>query len=197
VASERSTICAAIAVIALSLAAGLDAAAEPVTTRAGQHENFGRIVFDWPAEVAFEGLAKYVAAAEIASDGRSLSFALTRPFDLRAFTVEKKAVVVDLMELAPAAGGTAPVEVRVGEHPDFTRIVFDWLRLVDYSVRREDDEARIIFARPETVDLSELQGNLPRLIRSARVSREDESSIVSLGLPPDARLGRAHRRTLA
>jgi tetratricopeptide (TPR) repeat protein len=213
VASERSTICAAIAVITLSLVAGLDAAAEPVTTRAGQHENFGRIVFDWSAEVAFEAkiadgtlrisfarnletdlgavrkrLAKYVAAAEIASDGRSLSFALTRPFDLRAFTVEKKAVVVDLMELAPAAGGTGPVEVRVGEHPDFTRIVFDWLRLVDYSVRREDDQARIIFARPEVVDLSELQGNLPRLIRSARVSREDESSIVSLGLPPDARL---------
>ena len=51
---RRLAKAAACAFVAALLAQGAGAAAEPVATRAGMHEDFGRIVFDWPAEVGFE-----------------------------------------------------------------------------------------------------------------------------------------------
>ena len=55
--------------------------------------------------------------------------------------------------LAQDSGGTG-VRVRVGEHPGFSRMVFDWPTQVHYRVERSGSRAKIIFDRPAKLDLS-------------------------------------------
>ncbi len=201
------------AAIVLALAAGAAHAAESVTTRAALHDGFGRIVFDWGEEVEFEAgieddvlrvrfprameadldlvrrrLAPYVESAELSSDGRTASFPLNRPMQLRAFQY-RNAVVLDLVETAPAAGGeAAPALARTGEHPGFSRVVFDWKRFVDYSVDREGDRVTVTFSDSGPLDLSRLAARLPRLVRSAEGASDGARTVVVLGVPADSRV---------
>ncbi|WP_422367582.1 hypothetical protein [Pelagibius sp.] len=115
-------------------------AAETVSLRGGLHPDYGRIVFDWPREVAYEaamegnsltinfdeeasfageviesGLRGYASAPQLSEDGRSLSFVLNGEFDLNHFRSGPK-VVLDLRvrEAQPAA---AKAEAPQAEKP--------------------------------------------------------------------------------
>lgn len=54
------------------------------------------------------------------------------------------------------------VKLRIGEHPTFTRLVFDWTVRFDSKFIREDDLVKVIFNHPVRLDLSELRSHLPK-----------------------------------
>ena len=98
----------------------------PIVTRAGAHDDFGRIVFDWPRAVAYGArieektltvmfdrhlrttfqeiprtLGAYVTAVDLGPDGHSVVAALTGDYRLRTFTLDSHSpgvrIVVDLL----------------------------------------------------------------------------------------------------
>ena len=98
----------------------------PIVTRAGAHDDFGRIVFDWPRAVAYGArieektltvmfdrhlrttfqeiprtLGAYVTAVDLGPDGHSVVAALTGDYRLRTFTLGSHSpgvrIVVDLL----------------------------------------------------------------------------------------------------
>src|SRR3546814_16775590 len=58
---------------------------------------------------------------------------------------------------ASAPTATAPVRARAGEHPTYTRLVFDWLERVEYALATEGRGATLRFARRSEEHTSELQ----------------------------------------
>jgi hypothetical protein len=78
------------------------------------------------------------------------------------------------------------VVVRTGEHPGYSRIVFDWLETVEYQVRREDGHVIVAFDRQATFDLSRLRP--VRWIGSIVPEDPREASLVRLGVDEAARL---------
>ena len=121
------------------------AAAEPVVTRAGAHDDFGRIVFDWPRAVAYGArieektltvmfdrhlrttfqeiprtLGAYVTAVDLGPDGHSVVAALTGDYRLRTFILGSHSpgvrIVVDLLAGAePVAQGEVAPMAMDGE----------------------------------------------------------------------------------
>ena len=108
--------------------------AEPVVTRAWAHDDFGRIVFDWPRAVGYDAriegktltvmfdhqlkttfwqirryLGAYITDVDLAPDGRRVTASLTDDYRLRTFTLSSESgvakVVVDML----ADGGAGPV----------------------------------------------------------------------------------------
>lgn len=110
---------------------------DAVSVRGGLHEDYGRIVFDWPRPVDYtariedgrlvitfgeaaefqgrvmrDGLAGYAAAPQASDGGRTLTLPLSAGHGLKHFRLDNK-VVVDLQkatEAAPKAAETAPAD---------------------------------------------------------------------------------------
>ncbi|MFD1696650.1 tetratricopeptide repeat protein [Roseibium aestuarii] len=53
------------------------------------------------------------------------------------------------------------VDLHIGTHPTFTRLVFDWSIAFDTAFVREDDLVRVSFNHPAQLDISELRAHLP------------------------------------
>ncbi|MTI45246.1 hypothetical protein E1178_16690 [Roseibium hamelinense] len=53
------------------------------------------------------------------------------------------------------------VTLRIGEHPTFTRLVFDWSIRFDTAFVREDDIIKVTFNHPAQLDISRMRANLP------------------------------------
>lgn len=114
--------------LALALASGFaaGAAAEPVPVRAGVHEGYGRLVFNWPTPVPYRAsadglqlvvtfgrpietefdvvlrrLGKYLSAARTEADGRTVTLGLRGPHAIRDFS-QGAAVVVDILDASVA-----------------------------------------------------------------------------------------------
>lgn len=156
---------------------------ETVAVRGWSHPDFGRLVFDWPSRVgysaridgkrltvrfdkpisarfepALRNLGGYVTDGDIAADGRSAGFTLAGNFALRSFRSENSVV----LDLRPKAESATVVGVRVGEHPNYTRLVFDWNSPVDYRAAMDGDRFRLRFNKPAQIDLASLVRDLPR-----------------------------------
>ena len=122
------------------------AAAEPVVTRAGAHDDFGRIVFDWPRAVAYGArikkktltvmfdrhltttfqeiprtLGAYITAVDLGPDGHSVVAALTGDYRLRTFILGSHSpgvrIVVDLL------AGAEPMAMDDGAATQFAQLV--------------------------------------------------------------------------
>jgi hypothetical protein len=175
-------------------------AAEPVTVRGGLHEGYGRIVFDWPREVAYEariesgrlvvsfaeaaafggpvlrdGLQGYAAAAQPSEDGRSLALPLSGGYEVKHFRLGTK-VVVDLQQM-PSPG--APQTAAAGE---------ETLPRVRVRGGRHDGYSRLVFDWEEPVGevLEEASGQA-RLIFD-RPAVFDTSAVDTARLPQIAAL---------
>ncbi|POF28204.1 tetratricopeptide repeat protein [Roseibium marinum] len=54
------------------------------------------------------------------------------------------------------------VALHVGEHPTFTRLVFDWSIRFDTAFVRENDIIKVTFNHPAQLDISHLRAHLPQ-----------------------------------
>jgi hypothetical protein len=91
---------------------------------------------------------------------------------------------------AAEAGQDPPpaVRVRVGEHPDFERLVFDWSAPVGFTSAQDGQSAEVIFDDVARLDVSRLQANPPTLLRRFADRRADGQTRVSLSVVPGTRL---------
>jgi len=87
----------------------------------------------------------------------------------------------------PAPPANPVVRVRIGEHTGYSRIVFDWPRLVDYQVTDAGGTVTLRFAGPARIDVGALAGGRgPRGVRLLGSTQEGGATIVRLGLPAGA-----------
>ncbi|MBO6827314.1 MAG: hypothetical protein JJ879_14000, partial [Sneathiella sp.] len=193
---------------ALVLQAPFAFAADKVDVRAGEHPKYGRIVLDWgktvPYKAVLEGgylvvnfdqpfeadialvpriLDGYVSSATLSDDQKTVRFALKGDFDLKQAKYGT-ALSFDLLKKntsgaqSKVTGPTVPV--RVGEHEDYTRIVFDWPAKTDYSVSGNGQEHSVSFGRSGNMQLAPLQRNLPRWVSAITQTASDGQSKVDL-----------------
>ncbi len=132
-------------------------------------------------------LPEYVSGASLSEDGKTLTVALKGAFGLRTST-SNTSIVVDLLQ-DPAnpgakaeAAATPPepekVRVRFGEHPNFTRVVFDWTRNVDYKVEKTGSTVGVRFDSDARFDLSRLANGEFPLVNTASSRSENGRAIV-------------------
>lgn len=203
-------------------------AAEEVRVRGGVHPEFGRIVFDWPVAVPFEArregnllvvafeqaadydlsavqraLFRYIGAGEVTAEGRQVRFPLKNAYDVKAARIDGK-VVVDLYvpsaaDNASDAAAAAPrIPVRTGEHPGFSRVVFDWQSPVAARLEEAEGQARILFDQTAQFDLARAQRDLPRGITGLNVEASAQGSQVAIRAPAGSsyRLFRSGNKTV-
>ncbi len=67
------------------------------------------------------------------------------------------------LEQAALESGVLPaVDLRVGEHPTFSRLVFQWTVPFDSQFVREGDVVKVSFNHPVDLDISDLKVHLPQ-----------------------------------
>lgn len=100
---------------------------------------------------------------------------------LAAFVILAAPATVRAQE-APAVG------VRYGDHPGYSRLVFDWRRPVDYRVENGGPQATIRFTQPASFDFAALQKKPPRLIQAASARTDGNGVAVVLQIADHARV---------
>jgi tetratricopeptide (TPR) repeat protein len=100
--------------------------------------------------------------------------------------VEKPSAEKDAPASAPAAGPL--LAVRVGDHPGFGRLVFDWPRNVDYDVAQDGDKLNVKFAAPARIDVDALTPKLPKTVLSLAAQSSDAGLAVAMTVPEGARM---------
>jgi hypothetical protein len=92
---------------------------------------------------------------------------------------------------AEAAAGPADgtvVPVRAGEHPGFSRLVFDWTAPVPYELSRAGDVVTLRFAAAGRLDLAPALALRPLRVRAAETAVWERGVAVRITLPPGAGL---------
>ena len=161
------------------------ALADTVTIKASQQKDYGRLTFRWPQPVghqatrqgdlllvtfsrpiqadlrpALRGLGAYVASIEPAPNEATVAFRIKGDFTVRSFD-SGTSVVVDIVGTAGAAAqpqvtnGPA-VAVRVGAHPKYSRVVFDWPAKTKFALNRSGDTATLTFDTAASIDMAGL-----------------------------------------
>jgi tetratricopeptide (TPR) repeat protein len=85
----------------------------------------------------------------------------------------------------PSPAGVA-VRLRAGEHPTYTRLVFDWPERVDYTLNTEGRQASLRFARPAAIDLGRLAQFPPRHVTGLAAGSDTGATTVSFAVPEGA-----------
>jgi len=219
---------------------GARAAADTITTRAGVHPEYGRIVFDWDRAVDFTAtvrdgklvvqfdrtvetsladailrLRDYVSSGRIEGDGRTVTFALKDDFDIRSFQSNQTKIVVDIVgpgrsanpaassvvrqtantarssqagqvQIAQSSGPRVPV--RTGDHNEYSRLVFDWTKRVEYQIDRTGSQAVIRFPEPAQIDASAAQRRMPRNITGIVSGPSGNGIQISLAIPENSQI---------
>ena len=195
--------------------------------RGALHEGYGRLVIDWDAPVNFSAdvvnnelllrfdrpvsgdfhpvlrpLGKYLQNVVVSADGKTASFRLARPIQVKASVGNNNAVVVDLLDDAgtsaavatpaapttPATGEPPEVDLRSGDHGTFVRLVFEWPAAVTYKVESKAGKAQIVFGKPARIDLIGARASLPPDITLQSAEVTGKSTVVDLSIPDNARL---------
>lgn len=199
-----------IAFAALAIASA--AYGEDVGVRGWSHTKFGRLVFDWPTPVtytarisgrrllvsfnkpietqfapALQNLKAYIREVSLSRDGRTARFSLLSDFTLRSFKNDN-AIVLDLRRSPKARARQAPLGVRVGEHPNYTRLVFDWNGAVDYEAALSDGRLRLQFDKPATIALAALNRQLPQGFNGVSAANSEKGLEFNVAVPGTSRL---------
>ncbi len=196
----------------------------PVSIRAGEHADFGRLVFDWQGAegdrvgylariedgelvVSFDRrfeadmsvvprvLDGYVSGMQRGSDGKSVRFRLKGRYRLRQARYGS-AIAVDLLgKQAKSEAKTKSgrgrskmprVKVRFGDHPGYSRIVFDWPAAVGYSVTTRAGKVIIRFDRAARLNFDGFDFEQPDYIRTARQGKGAKGTVAELAIPKGA-----------
>lgn len=212
--TSRITWVAALLIVGL-LTGSPGRAADTVDVRAGIHQGFVRIAFDWGRAIDYRArldgrklivtfpqsftagfaplrrhLNKYVRDVTQSADGRTVTFFLKNDFTLKS-DVYDNVVALDLRSravIAENSGKTRAVGVRVGEHAGYSRLVFDYTRDTGYRVDKTGETIRIDLSRPDPLDLSRLDKDPPRFVGAAKARAQNNRQIVELTVPAEARV---------
>jgi tetratricopeptide (TPR) repeat protein len=87
-----------------------------------------------------------------------------------------------------AQAGAIDLPVRIGDHPGYTRIVFDWPQSVPYTVNQNGRAVTLDFGRAATVDVAALAQTLPPGIRVASVRPSGPGTAITLAVPEGSEL---------
>ena len=86
------------------------------------------------------------------------------------------------------AGNAASIRVRAGEHPNYTRLVFDFPQAVPYTAESQGRSANLRFQSPSAIDLGSLQRRPPRWVEGLKAGSENGGSVVSFTMPEGSSL---------
>jgi tetratricopeptide (TPR) repeat protein len=73
---------------------------------------------------------------------------------------------------AQTAEAPSPLQIRVGQTRDFSRIEFHWLGNVTFATRREGDDVIVRFSRDADPDMSRLRVDPPPYLKTASLRRQ-------------------------
>lgn len=167
------------------------------------------IQFDRPVDGdvagAARGLGGFIASARLDARRREVVVGLTGNHRLRTYR-DGNNVVIDVGERqavarrptastpAVAGGGasasSAPtIPVRVGAHPTYRRLVFDWPSNTPYSVTEANGAARIAFGKPGRIDAGALTSRLPSQFAGLRAEAGGDGNVnVVIPIPDGVRV---------
>ncbi|TVS00344.1 MAG: hypothetical protein EA406_00705 [Rhodospirillales bacterium] len=127
------------------------------------------------------------AKPRLSRDGRHAAVRVPRLLLLLvAFLLTACAVTIGAPVTLGASEPEPPIRVRTGEHPGFSRIVFDWPQRVEYALWREGTLARVMFSSPARFDLSRVGAVPARRIRAVSPEAWLDGSAVVLAIPDNA-----------
>lgn len=169
---------------------------------------------------AVRRLSKLIGRPNVRDGGFTVAFPLKGEYDLNYFA-RGRAVVVDIVDPNPSpakpvvtknTAAKAPsrtispqpltqssakvserVGVRIGQHANYDRIVFDWKKNVPYTVGKEGSQATITFKRPANINVSSLNNRRLNNVRGAGSRISDKETAITLSVPSTSRL--KHFRT--
>jgi tetratricopeptide (TPR) repeat protein len=128
-----------------------------------------------------------IIAIDLAPPGAAPLPDVVSPYELARRERDRQAA-----EQAAAAAAAAdaplpalPVDLRIGEASEYTRLVFQWPEAVTYALEQADGRAVLTFSRLAEVDLSGLRAAPPRLIEQV-TPREADGLSLSFILAPGA-----------
>ncbi|NYZ11777.1 tetratricopeptide repeat protein [Azospirillum sp. RWY-5-1] len=168
------------------------------------------VTFDQPIETSLDravrSVNRFLAGGRVGTDGRSVEFDLRRPVTLKSFR-SGNAVAIDLVPTtaeaaaaAPAAGAqtaaatpaparsaAARVSVRAADHPNYTRIVFDWPAGAEYRVQRDGAAVTVLFDRPGDLDAAQAERAKLRNVQNIESYRQPNGALaITFAAPQDA-----------
>jgi hypothetical protein len=86
-----------------------------------------------------------------------------------------------------ASGEAAPeIEVRVGNHGEYDRVVFEWPEEIEYEVVQRAEQVTLAFSRAGRIDLSPLRDGFGQRVVEAWTEGGQVTDRVVLRLAPDA-----------
>jgi hypothetical protein len=109
-------------------------------------------------------------------------------FQEHAAALERAQTVSHTEGFDPNASVAPRVDVRVGDHGEFERVVFEWPAAIDYDVVQHADQVTIAFSRSGRIDLSRLTNHPGRLVLDAWAENADATTQVTLRVVPNARV---------
>ena len=162
-------------------------------------------------------LRNYIAAARPGADGKSVTFRLKGEFEAYSFdsgrtviveiakpqrpkakppaetavSQAESAVAVVRRQVAAqeAASGALPtIRVRSGQHPDYSRIVFDWREAVDYAVDTKDGVVRVTFQRAADMQVGDVNQSPPPFVGGIRARPAGKTTVVTLTVPQSSQI---------
>ena len=170
----------------------------PVTFKTERKGDRLSISFARPISGAYNSIGRqlgaYVSKSETMASGSETILTLKTGVTLRSASSSGNTVIVDLVQpkaaaAKPAQAASGPaVAVRYGVHNNYTRVVFDWTRNVEYTVSSANNQATVVFKRPNPINLTRLTRRIPARITSASTRTQGGESSVQLALTPDVRL---------
>ena len=78
------------------------------------------------------------------------------------------------------------LDIRIGDHPTFSRFAFIWNIPFDSTFERQGPNVGLFFNHQTEVDLSNLRASLPALVRDVRMSYEDGRTKFSIEVANNA-----------
>ena len=174
--------------------------------------------FNRPVAGDFRGvlgpLSRYLADVAVSADRQTATFPLKIPVQVKSYTNALGGVVVDLIDQpaaspapdshagpAPAApvsllpqasqeknGKAGTLDIRVGEHGGYKRLVFSWPAPVSYRVDQGEGKASVIFAGKAAIDVAALKAELGDDIPVLSAGETADGTELLLGLPQNARI---------
>lgn len=128
-----------------------------------------------------------IVAIDIAPPGAAPLPDVVSPYELAQRERERQAQAraAAAAQAAAAPPPVLPVDLRVGEATEYTRLVFQWPEEVTYALEQGDDRAVLTFSRAADINLSELIAAPPRFIDGV-TQRDAESLSLSFLLSPGA-----------